>query len=75
MLFHELRHTQATNLLANGVDVKTVQTRMGHANASITLNWYSHAVPENDRKAADMLGELYAQKVDDKPRIIDLKTA
>ena len=75
LLFHELRHTQATNLLANGVDVKTVQTRMGHANASITLNWYSHAVPENDRKAADMLGELYAQKVDDKPRIIDLKTA
>ena len=57
------------------MDVKTVQTRMGHANASITLNWYSHAVPENDRKAADMLGELYAQKVDDKPRIIDLKTA
>ena len=30
LLFHELRHTQATNLLANGVDVKTVQTRMGH---------------------------------------------
>ena len=46
--FHELRHTQATQLLANGVDVKTVQTRLGHANASITLNWYTHAVPEND---------------------------
>ena len=52
-----------------------VYKRQGHANASITLNWYSHAVPENDRKAADMRGELYAQKVDDKPRIIDLKTA
>lgn len=35
--FHELRHTQATQLLTNGVDVKTVQTRLGHANASITL--------------------------------------
>lgn len=53
--FHELRHTQATQLLANGVDVKTVQTRMGHANASITLNQYAHAVPENDLKAADLL--------------------
>ncbi|WP_206214728.1 tyrosine-type recombinase/integrase [Adlercreutzia sp. ZJ176] len=42
--FHELRHTQATQLLANGVDMKTVQTRMGHANASITLNWHVHSV-------------------------------
>lgn len=58
--FHELRHTQATQLLANGVDVKTVQTRMGHANASITLNWYAHAVPENDRKAAQLIGDLFS---------------
>ncbi len=57
--FHELRHTQATMLLANGVDVKTVQTRLGHANPSITLGWYAHAIPENDRAAADMLGNLF----------------
>ncbi len=57
--FHELRHTQATQLLANGVDVKTVQTRLGHANASITLNWYAHSVPENDRKAAQIIGDLF----------------
>lgn len=56
------------------MDVKTAQTRMEHANASIMLNWYFRAVPENGRKAADMLGELYAQKMDDKPCIIDLKT-
>lgn len=35
--FHELRHTQATMLLGAGVDVKTVQTRLGHASRSITL--------------------------------------
>lgn len=56
--FHELRHTQATQLLANGVDVKTVQTRLGHANASITLGWYAHAIPEKDHEAADLLGSL-----------------
>lgn len=56
--FHELRHTQATQLLANGVDVKTVQTRLGHANASITLGWYAHAIPEKDHEAADLLGNL-----------------
>ena len=56
--FHELRHTQATQLLANGVDVKTVQTRLGHANASITLGWYAHAIPEKDHEAADLLGSI-----------------
>lgn len=58
--FHELRHTQATQLLANGVDVKTVQTRLGHANASITLNWYAHAVHENDQRAAKLIGDLFS---------------
>lgn len=56
--FHELRHTQATLLLGNGVDVKTVQTRLGHADASITLNWYAHAMPGNDRQAADLLAAV-----------------
>jgi len=73
--FHELRHTQATQLLANGVDVKTVQERMGHANAAITLDWYGHALPENDRAAADMLGELYRTGERPRARIVKLKTA
>lgn len=71
--FHELRHTQATQLLANGVDVKTVQARMGHSNASLTLNWYAHAIPENDRKAADMLGDLFSDE--GKPDLRLVKTA
>lgn len=58
---HELRHTQATHLLGNGVDVKTVQERLGHSDASVTLNTYSHALPENDRKAADLIGELFSR--------------
>lgn len=56
--FHELRHTQATLLLGSGVDVKTVQARLGHADASITLNWYAHAMPGNDRQAADLLAAI-----------------
>lgn len=59
---HELRHTQATQLLANGMDVKTVQARMGHSNASVTLNWYAHAVDDNDKTAADMVGCLLSDK-------------
>lgn len=72
--FHELRHTQATQLLANGVDVKTVQTRLGHSNAALTLNWYAHAIPENDQKAADLVGNLFADKPKATP-IISVKPA
>lgn len=75
--FHELRHTQATQLLANGVDVKTVQARLGHANASITLNWYAHALPENDEAAAKLIGGLFsgAKAEPEQARIIEFKTA
>ena len=72
--FHELRHTQATQLLANGVDLKTAQDRMGHANGAITLNWYAHAVPENDEKAAQLVGEIF-KPTPNKARVVDLKTA
>ena len=58
--FHELRHTQATLLLGNGADLKTVQTRLGHASAAFTLRQYTHAIPENDRRAADLFGQIVA---------------
>ena len=48
-------------LPANGVDIKTVQTRLGHANPSITLSWYAHAIPENDHEAAQLLGNILNQ--------------
>lgn len=72
--FHELRHTQATQLLASGVDIKTVQERLGHPNAAITLTWYAHTIPENDRKAADLIGELFARRPEE-ARIVKVKTA
>ena len=59
--YHELRHTQATMLLSNGVDIQTVQTRLGHSNPTITLSWYAHAIPENDHDAAQMLGNILNQ--------------
>lgn len=55
---HELRHTSATLLLGNGVDVKTVQHRLGHASAALTLNQYAHAIPANDKAAAELMGAL-----------------
>lgn len=53
--FHDLRHTQATLLIGNGIDIKTVQGRLGHARAATTLDTYACALPENDRQAAALI--------------------
>lgn len=58
--FHALRHFSATELIAQGHDVRTVAGRLGHADASITLRVYSHVLPERDRQAAAALGRALA---------------
>jgi integrase len=55
---HDLRHFNATNLLTNGTDVRTVSGRLGHADASTTLNIYAHFLEGADTKAAEHLGSL-----------------
>ncbi|MGE4164121.1 MAG: tyrosine-type recombinase/integrase [Vicinamibacterales bacterium] len=55
---HNLRHYVATQLLAAGVDVRTVAGRLGHRNPSTTLNVYAHFVPSADAHAADVLAAL-----------------
>ena len=56
--FHDLRHFSVTTLIAAGVDVRTVAERHGHARATMTLDRYAHALPERDRAAAALLGEV-----------------
>lgn len=56
--FHDLRHAHATQLLANGVPVRTVAGRLGHATASTTLNIYAHVIEESDQAAADVIGDI-----------------
>ena len=56
--FHELRHTQATLLIGQGADVKTVQHRLGHSSASLTMNIYAHAIAQNDEQAATAIGDI-----------------
>jgi integrase len=55
---HELRHTQATLLIGSGTDIKTVQNRLGHSSASLTMDIYAHAIEQNDRDAAETIGEF-----------------
>lgn len=61
---HSLRHTFATLLLSNGVDIKTVSTLLGHSDVSITYNTYIHVLKEQKAKALQTLPELTAAVAD-----------
>jgi integrase len=53
---HALRHFLASEMIADGQDVRTVAGRLGHADASTTLEVYAHMLPQRDLKAAESLG-------------------
>jgi integrase len=57
--FHDLRHTAATLLLAEGQHPKTVSEMLGHATITITLDTYSHRVPVLHQNAADAMDRLF----------------
>ncbi len=52
---HECRHSFASLMIAAGVNAKALQTFMGHANISITLDRYGHLMPGSEAEAAGML--------------------
>lgn len=56
--FHDLRHSCTTMMIEAGVDMKTVQTRIGHANITTTMNTYAHCTPAMDQSAADKLDNI-----------------
>lgn len=59
---HSLRHTFASVLIAEGVDVVTVANMMGHANTNMTLSTYSHVIEESKRKATECIAEVILRK-------------
>lgn len=62
---HGLRHTNATLLIAGGVPLKTVSSRLGHSSISTTGNIYAHAIRSADEAAADTLEDILGKKDED----------
>jgi integrase len=56
--FHDLRHSCATLLLVQGVSPRVVMEILGHSDISMTMNTYSHVVPELQREAASRMDSL-----------------
>ena len=59
---HTLRHTHATQLLAAGIDAKTVSKRLVHSSVAFTLQTYVHVLEEVERGAADTIGAIISGK-------------
>lgn len=56
--FHDMRHTHATILLSQGVDIKTISERLGHADIQTTLNIYADVLKELDEQSANKIDNL-----------------
>lgn len=56
--FHDLRHTHATIMLLNGEHPKVVSERLGHNRIGITLDTYSHVLPDMQRESADNFAQI-----------------
>lgn len=57
---HGLRHTYATLALSSGVNPRIVSGRLGHSTVALTLDIYSHVLPQADQEAADRSTALIA---------------
>jgi len=53
--FHDLRHSHATHMLAAGIHPKIAQERLGHSSIAVTMDTYSHAMPNMQQDAVAKL--------------------
>lgn len=63
--FHDLRHTAATLLLGQGVNPKIVSEMLGHSTVNITLDIYSHVLPDMQEDAAAAMARALGMQVSD----------
>jgi integrase len=59
--FHDLRHSCATFLIAQGVHPRVVMEILGHSQISLTMNTYSHVLPETQREATKKVDALFGR--------------
>jgi integrase len=59
--FHALRHTHASILIAQGVDILTISRRLGHGTPAVTLTVYAHLIEKVDTKAAAAIDAAFTK--------------
>lgn len=64
--FHDLRHSFATLSLEQGMDIKTISHMLGHTDAGFTMNTYMHVTDTMQQTVANAMGNLVAEKENEK---------
>lgn len=59
--FHALRHTNASLMIAEGIDIVTLSGRLGHSDKNVTLNVYSHMIKSKEKMAANKMEAFYGR--------------
>jgi integrase len=59
--FHDLRHTCAALLIAQGAHPKEIQERLGHSTIKLTFDRYGHLLPSLDERLRDGLDQMWEQ--------------
>ncbi len=68
--FHDLRHSHASTLIAQGEHPKVISERLGHSSIRMTLDVYGHLMPGMDQEVADRLDEAWLQAIAAESRTI-----
>jgi integrase len=63
--FHDLRHSCATLLIAQGVHARVVMDILGHSQISTTMNTYAHVLPDVQREAVAGIDALFPEEPED----------
>jgi integrase len=66
--FHDMRHTHATHLLASGVHPKVASERLGHSKVGLTLDTYSHVLPNMQAGAAALVDDALQLALQNRPK-------
>ena len=61
---HQLRHTYVTNLIAAGVDPKTVQYLAGHKNSKVTMDIYARVKYNRPEQISGLVNSTFSRKND-----------
>jgi hypothetical protein len=57
--FHDLRHTYAALLIAEGAHPRAMMERLGHSSVTVTLNTYGHLMPGLEERLTEALDDTY----------------
>lgn len=67
--FHDLRHTYASLLFASGAPMKYVQYQLGHSSITMTMDLYTHLLPEVNDKCVNLLNNIVYNTIEQQEQV------